>query len=483
MTPVLTSPPTPRRRLRPVAVLAAAVAIAIGSYGLDRLAGILPGPANGPVATLTAREPLAPAPAAPPAAPARDVPLAPPGDDPVVVTSATADLDKAIGVWTANLARDPEDFVSAQNLALDYYTRGRLTGNVDDYARAREAVDQGLIAYPDDRGSQTLRALLLYTLHDFVGARAAAQAVYDADPSQLQALATVGDSQLELGEYDAAATVYDTLARSEPGAAVSARLARLAALRGQDAEARRLASRATAEAVAEGTTGTGFAFYDYLEGYLAFQAGDLARAATGYEAALRAWSGSYQALEGLARVRAAEGRTDEAIALYQKAIAIVPQPEFLAGLGDLYQLTGRPAEAEEQYATVRAIARLQAAGAQVFNRQLVLFEANHGTDPAGALGLAERELAVRADIYGWDAKAWALLANGRAAEADAAMSHALALGTNDALLAYHAGMIAAALHDDARSRALLGRALELNPGFDPLQARRARDTLAALGTP
>ena len=42
-------------------------------------------------------------------------------------------------------------------------------------------------------------------------------------------------------------------------------------------------------------------------------------------------------------------------------------------------------------------------------------------------------------------------------------------------------MIAHALGDKPRARELLERALTLNPGFDPLQALRARATLKALG--
>ena len=234
------------------------------------------------------------------------------------------------------------------------------------------------------------------------------------------------------------------------------------------------------EARAEGTAGTSLAYYDYLKGFIAFQAGNLVTADRSYSAALADWPGSYLALEGLARVRAARGRTDEAIALYGRAIAIVPQPEYLAGLGDLYQLTGQPRLAEQQYATVRAIAALQALQPKVYNRQLVLFDANHAEDPAGAVRLAETELTVRKDVYGWDADAWALLAAGRAGDADAAMQKALALGTNDALLLYHAGMSAHGVGDDGRARSLLERALALNPGFDPLQAVRARQVLAAM---
>ena len=114
------------------------------------------------------------------------------------------------------------------------------------------------------------------------------------------------------------------------------------------------------------------------------------RAEASFRAALAAWPRSYTALAGLARTRAARGDTAEAISLYQQAAAIVPQPRRLAALGDLYALAGRTAEAQQQYDTVRAIATLAAVNRQVYNRELALFDANHGVEPAEALRLADR---------------------------------------------------------------------------------------------
>jgi Tfp pilus assembly protein PilF len=62
-------------------------------------------------------------------------------------------------------------------------------------------------------------------------------------------------------------------------------------------------------------------------------------------------------------------------------------------------------------------------------------------------------------------------------EARAAIKEALRLGTRDARLFYHAGMIAKAAGDRAGAREQLERALELSPEFDPLQAREARRAL------
>jgi hypothetical protein len=49
---------------------------------------------------------------------------------------------------------------------------------------------------------------------------------------------------------------------------------------------------------------------------------------------------------------------------------------------------------------------------------------------------------VRQDIYGADSLAWALFKASQYKAAAALSEHALALGTRDALLYYHAGMIA-----------------------------------------
>jgi tetratricopeptide (TPR) repeat protein len=97
-----------------------------------------------------------------------------------------------------------------------------------------------------------------------------------------------------------------------------------------------------------------------------------------------------------------------------------------------------------------------------------------------ALELARRERAARSDIYTCDALAWALFKKGRLKEAEAAAKEALRLGTRDARIHYHAGMIHQALGDRAQAARHLKLALEINPAFDVLQADRAAQALAAL---
>ena len=94
--------------------------------------------------------------------------------------------------------------------------------------------------------------------------------------------------------------------------------------------------------------------------------------------------------------------------------------------------------------------------------------------------LAGASPVARRDVYGYDALAWALLANDRADEARVQMAEALALGTRDAKLLYHAGMIEAALGNDAAARNYLEDALATDPSFDPLAVHTARTTVREL---
>jgi len=99
------------------------------------------------------------------------------------------------------------------------------------------------------------------------------------------------------------------------------------------------------------------------------------------------------------------------------------------------------------------------------------------------LRLAEQEAAVRDDIYTDDTLAWACYKNGRLARAKRAASRAQRLGTEDALLDYHAGVIAAALGRPGAGRRHLRHALALNPHFDLHEVPRAKALLAELDTP
>ncbi len=180
-------------------------------------------------------------------------------------------------------------------------------------------------------------------------------------------------------------------------------------------------------------------------------------------------------------MQAAQQHYQEAIDLYKQALAIVPMPDYAAALGDVYTQLGQPEEARKQYALVEYIGYLNTLNKVLYNRELAAFYADHNMKLPVALDLAHKELEVRQDIYAYDLLAWTLYKNGQPQEALAAITEALKLGTQDARLFFHAGMIYHDLGDAAKAKTSLQRALVTNPYFHVFHADLAKRTLEGLG--
>ena len=222
----------------------------------------------------------------------------------------------------------------------------------------------------------------------------------------------------------------------------------------------------------------GGAWYQVRLGDLQFSIGHLEEAAQHYQAALKILAQCAPALAGLAQVRVAQGQYEVGIDLYKQAIHINPDCYLLAALGDVYAKTGNRALAQILYDKLDRTAGL---GEGAFDRELSLFYSNHDQKVDKALKLAKQDLTVRKDIYAYDTLAWALCKNKQYDVAAQAMAEALKLGTREASLYYHAGMIFHGLGNKQRARANLELALSINPYFSLLQAEQAKRTLAAQG--
>jgi tetratricopeptide (TPR) repeat protein len=405
------------------------------------------------------------------------VPAAPPAGatDPILERYA-----RAIRAWTTSLEDSSANSLAATNLGIVYAGRARLTGDLTDYDRALQAADHALGLDPAYLPALELRATILFALHDFSAARAEAQRVVDREPTALQALAVVGDASLELGDLAAARAAYHLLAEQSPTAPVWSRLAHLAFVEGDLDGA--LAHVGNAIAATPSLPGSEeAAFYAFQHGELLRSAGRVVEAEAAYESALEALPDHIPATAGLARIREAQGRRTEAIALLEEVTARQPQPELVAMLGDLYALAGDTNAAEGQYALVERIGEVGTASGSVYDRQLVLFAADHDRGVDAAIAAAEASLTDRTDIYAYDALAWALYQAGRLDEAAAAADAALVLDTPDPRIAYHAGMIAAARGELEEARRLLERAVAGAAYLPPLQVPIAIEALAELG--
>jgi tetratricopeptide (TPR) repeat protein len=386
------------------------------------------------------------------------------------------DADAQIAYWSKRIASQPRAYLDLTYLGHAYARKARETSDVGYYVRAEEALRRALRVNPGYVQAAAALASVLFSLHAFEESLAVARPIAD-DPRGAQALATLGDAHVALGDYGKAQAAYSKLLAWAPTPAAYSRLALLADVRGDMDEALALMDRAAELAEESGDYGESLAWYAYQIGELAFRGGRIHLAESHYRAALRLFDDYPLALAGLARAKAAQGDNSAAIDLYRRVTQIVPQPDQLAALGDLYAASGQERRAREQYETVELIGKLARINRQVYNRQLANFYSDHNERLAAALRLAVAELRVRKDVYGYDAAAWAAYKNGRHGQAQRWIAQALRVGTRDPELYYHAGMIARAQGRVAEARRLLSDALRLNPRFDPLQAPIARAAL------
>ena len=388
-----------------------------------------------------------------------------------------------------SVARNREDAKAYAGLGAEYFQRARETGDVNDYQLAEQSLAKSLdLVSADFSADNALGTMAEVCMgeHRFADALTYAQKALSLGTGDISSFAIVGDAYADMGEYDKARLAYDRLTPRDmtlsPRAAYArdSRLSYLSFIAGDTAKAISLMKTAVTEGVEAQLPSENLGWLYYELGEYFTQAGDPASADSAYTAALNTHPGDYRSLAALAKLRANNGRYAEAIELYQKAIAVVPMPIFIAELGDLYARTGNQEEAKKQYALVEYIGLLGHINQVLHNRDLALFYADHDMKLAEALDIAKKELEVRHDVYTWDALAWVLLKNGKLAEASDASKKALQFGTRDSLLLFHAGMIAEALGQRDQARSELKEALRINPHFHLIYADAAHQRLAAL---
>ncbi len=404
-------------------------------------------------------------------------PVASVGDVP---GSGVLTTDQLVDFWLERVERNPKDYISYANLGGTFIRRARETGDVDSYSRAEAALEKALEINPNYSSAISYLATVLYAKHDFTGALERAERIYSFDPGAAQALAVVGDSYLELGGYDEAESAYDKLLDLSQTPPVYSRLARLAELKGHPQEAIELLRRAASEADEGVGSRESMAWYHLQLGNLHFNVGDIGSAEAEYERSLKAFPAYVHALAGLAKVQAARGDYDDAASLYGQVVDRYPIPEYVAALGDVHLAAGREDEASQQYDLVAAIDGLYEANGVNTDLRMALFFADHDLNIDEALRQARTEYERRGSIQAADVLAWALYKSGQYEEARDYSQEALRLGTQDALMLFHAGMIQHRLSDSEKARDYLERAIQINPGFSVLYAGTAADTLQEL---
>jgi tetratricopeptide (TPR) repeat protein len=402
-------------------------------------------------------------------------------------TQSRSATDQLIRFYQAKLAADPDDYLNYNRLSSAYVQKARETGDISYYELAEKGLNRSLeLESQDSEAAATFAQLgsVQFAEHRFgEAALSADRALKLADDPA--AIALAGDAQLEMGDYAKAESFFAKLAAPDDGRPHTGReylrttrQASLAWIRGEVEQSISLMGQACRLSEDAHLPAENVAWTHFMLGEQLFQSGNLPQAESAMNAALRAFPLYHRALAGMGQIRASQLRFSEAADYYQRAIGVIPLPLYASALGDIYRRRKKDTEAENQFALVEYIGRLSALNKQVYNRELALFFADHDRHLGQALTLAQKELEVRQDVYTLDALAWALLKNNRAQEAHEAMQKALAVGTRDPLLFFHAAAIERKLGQPSAAD-FAQKALAVNRQFHVLYADEARRWVSA----
>ncbi|QIK64933.1 tetratricopeptide repeat protein [Nocardioides sp. HDW12B] len=399
-----------------------------------------------------------------------------PAATPAVAPAGTSQsLDETITALQDRLRRLPEDDSAWATLALAYVEQARLTGDPSYYPKAEQAVATSLDLRPGGNvAAHSSAAALAAARHDFDEALGEADRALAIAPRDGNALAVRVDALTELGRYAEQERAVRRADRLQPGLPVAARYSYVEELRGDLTGATRVLERSLASASMADR-----AFLSTQIAELERRRGLLGRAERSLAEARRAGPDYFAAEVSRARLAVAQGDLTVAERRWAGVVRRVPLPEYLLELGEIQLVRGRTAAADQQFSVIRTTTRLFDASGVNTDLETAIFEADHGS-PARALRMARAEWSARQSIHVADALAWALHVNGRDAKALELSRRATRLGTQEARLWMHRGLIEAALGRAAEARRHLRRGLAADPGVSPWQAAQARDALQRL---
>ena len=385
--------------------------------------------------------------------------------------------DAVIARAQTRLRVKPDDWKSVDELAAAYLQKVREIGDPSYYGKA-EALLKGALAHDSaDPEATASMGLLALARHQFKAGLAWGIKARALDPAASRPLGIIGDAQIELGRYPDAVKTLQQMVDLRPDLSSYARVSYIRELLGDVGGAIAAMQQAIE---AGGPVPENSAYTRVLLANIYFNGGRLAEAETQAERALIDDPKYPYALATLAKIDAARGRYANAIARYQQAVDRYPLPDFVIGLADTYATSGDAAKAQETYELAAAEQRLYRANGVDLDAELALFDADHRRDLPAALAAARRAMMDRPSIRSADILAWTLYQAGDDRASLAASTQAMRLGTQDAGMFFHRGMIEARLGLRAAAISDLQQALHINPYFSLLWAPVAQQRLDSL---
>ena len=371
----------------------------------------------------------------------------------------------------AAIKTHPDHSQPYNDLAVAYVQRVRETADPSYYVQAETSLQKSFQIAPDNLEGQKARLMILLGRGEFGQALGLAKALNRGTPDDVLVYGFIADAAIGLGDYGVAENAAQWMLDMRPGNIPG--LLRGAALRrlyGDMHGASDFYSQAYQQMAPTQTEELAWTLTQMAD--LQLSTGELDGAEKLLHSALQEFPGYYAALEGLARVQTARQHYSEAAALLRQRNLRFPTAASRYALAQALERADEAAESGLAYTDFVTAARPLIGASDNANGELISYYLGSGHDSAEALRIAQIEIARRHDVNTLDAYAWALSGNGRYQDAQKQIALALAVGVREAKIFYHAGTIAANLHDHASATRYLNESVQLDPSSESAEAAR-----------
>lgn len=392
---------------------------------------------------------------------------------------AILSTDQQVSKAAADAAKRPTSADAWVQLGDVFMQKGRETADAAYCGRAEKAYRKALEIDPHRVQALIGMAWVNGVRHEFEASIDWAKKALEADPRCTDANGLIGDAALEMGDYDRSFAEYQKMLDAKPDLSSYGRSAHLLFVTGDMRRAVWLMSKAID---AGSPYGENTAWCRAQLALMYYADGGYGPAEQVLSEGLKKLPNDYRLLAAMGKVKAAEKDYSSAADYYRKSIAIAPQQDIVAALGDVYAVSGKREDAQKEYALVESIARLNKANGVRGDMLTARFYADHGRNLDEALRMAEEEYRTRKNAYQADTLAWCYFKNNRIEEAKKYIAVALSHKTPEAMFYFHKGMIYAKAGDRMEAQRALYQAMSANSNFDVMQTPVAIKTITELGS-
>lgn len=391
-------------------------------------------------------------------------------------SSRTSSVESGITQYEWIIQDNPENIWAYITLSSLYQQKIRETADISYYDTIDSLMGKAEVLNPQNPDILSQRAQVALGRHSFQKWKQYILKALSINPSRATYYWTLGDAQIELGEYTGAIESFQKMIDIRPDYSSYIRIAYLRELYGDIKGAK----DALALAIDAGSINKENIAFAYTELWKLHMRSDFSLAKSNFDLALRNVEEYPPALEWLGKIAYFEWSASWAILYLKRAYEKLPLVQYLVDMADIYTL-----EWENQQALIHlTLAKIsfEMASRSGLNNSLEssLFLTDHDLDLSWALDKAKKSYIERPNIYVADALSWALYKNGKLTETSSYTKEALRIWENDPLILYHQGMIALGLGNKTDAKKYLEKALSLHPYFSLLDSKKARDSLMTL---